>query len=249
MLSFELEKQINELLQTHLYRDYAPNGLQVQGKSEIKSIVTGVTACQLLLDEAVKRNADAVLVHHGYFWKNEPLTLTGIKYQRVKTLIDHQINLVSYHLPLDGHPVLGNNAQLAKLFNIAVDERNDITDLLFRGSLINPCSALQFKEKIENVLNKTVLFCGDNAPTLIQRVAWCSGGAQDYIEQAVALGVDAFVTGEVSERTIHIAREYGINFYACGHHATERYGIKALGEWLAEHYQLDVQFIDIDNPA
>ncbi|RKS87772.1 dinuclear metal center YbgI/SA1388 family protein [Orbus hercynius] len=249
MINTDLEQAINAFLQVKLYRDFAPNGLQVEGKKEIKKIVTGVTACQRLLDEAVRLNADAVLVHHGYFWKNEPVTITGIKHHRIKTLLTHDINLFAYHLPLDGHNQIGNNALLATNLGITVDERQDITDLLFKGSLTHPLSAMHLKTYIEETLKQPVLFCGDNAPNLVKRIAWCSGGGQDYIEEAALLGFDAFMTGEVSERTIHIAREYGINFYAAGHHATERYGIKALGDWLADRYSLDVIFVDIDNPA
>ncbi|NUF48757.1 Nif3-like dinuclear metal center hexameric protein [Gilliamella sp. ESL0250] len=252
MQNFELEKIINNELQITRYRDYAPNGLQVQGRAQVNKIVTGVTACQLLLDKAVELQADAVLVHHGYFWKNEVQTITGIKYQRLKTLLTNDINLYGYHLPLDGHPIFGNNIELANLLGILVDKRNDITDLLFTGTLRSPLTALQFKLQLEQVLHnnkRQVLFCGDNAPELINHIAWCSGGGQDYIEQAAQMGVDAFFTGEVSERTIHLAREYGINFYAAGHHATERYGIKKLGEWLASCYGVEVIFVDIDNPA
>lgn len=252
MHQLELQQIINNELQVTRYRDYAPNGIQVQGRPEIKKIVTGVTACQLLLDKAVEHNADAVLVHHGYFWKNEPETITGIKYHRLKTLLSHDINLYSYHLPLDGHPLLGNNVLLGQMFDITIDTRDDITDLLFKGTFKNPITALEFKQQLELKLHNgrsSVLFCGDNAPALIKRVAWCSGGGQDFIESAAQQGVDAFFTGEVSERTIHIAREYGINFYAAGHHATERYGIKKLGEWLASHNDLEIIFVDIDNPA
>ncbi|MWP46104.1 Nif3-like dinuclear metal center hexameric protein [Gilliamella sp. Pas-s27] len=252
MHHFELEKIINDELQITRYRDYAPNGLQVQGRRQVNKVVTGVTACQLLLDKAVELQADAVLVHHGYFWKNEVQTITGIKYQRIKTLLTNDINLYGYHLPLDGHPSLGNNVALANLLGITVDKRDDITDLLFTGVLNSPLTTLQFKHQLEQVLHhnqRQVLFCGDNAPQMIKRVAWCSGGGQDYIEQAAQMGVDAFFTGEVSERTIHIAREYGVNFYAAGHHATERYGIENLGKWLASRYGVDVIFVDIDNPA
>lgn len=252
MQNIELEQIINNELQITRYRDYAPNGLQVQGRRELKKIVTGVTACQLLLDKAVELQADAVLVHHGYFWKNEPQTITGIKYHRIKTILSHDINLYGYHLPLDGHPVFGNNAQLANLLNIRVDNRDDITDLLFKGTLAEPMTAMQFKHTLEKVLHqgkRSVLFSGDNAPEVINRIAWCSGGGQDFIENAAEQGFDAFFTGEVSERTIHIAREYGINFYAAGHHATERYGIKKLGEWLSTQYGLENIFVDIDNPV
>jgi len=249
MKNLELEQIINNFLQISLYKDFSPNGLQIEGQKEVKKIITGVTACQLLLDEAVKANADTILVHHGYFWKNEPVTITGIKAKRIRTLLTHNINLYSYHLPLDGHDTLGNNALLATNLGIIKDTRKDVTDLLFKGSLIKPTTAIQFKENIAKTLGHNVLFCGDNASTIIKRVAWCSGGGQDYIEEAALQGFDAFITGEVSERTIHIAREYGINFYAAGHHATERYGIKALGQWLAENHALEVIFVDIENPA
>lgn len=249
MQNKQLEQIINQKLHCDLYQDYAPNGLQIEGKSTIKKIVTGVSACQRLLDRAVAEQADAVLVHHGYFWKNEPMIITGIKYQRIKTLIQHNINLFSYHLPLDGHNELGNNAQLGQLLAINIDERSDMTDLLFTGRFSSAISAQTLLARIQTVINPNVLFCGDSGPKMINRIAWCSGGAQDYIEQAALQGCDAFITGEVSERTIHMAREYGIHFYAAGHHATERYGIKALGEWLAQHYAVDVNFIDIDNPA
>lgn len=245
----QLEQILNNFLQTSLYKDYAPNGLQVTGKSNINKIVTGVTACQRLLDAAVELNADAILVHHGYFWKNEPQTITGIKYQRIKTLIKNDINLFAYHLPLDGHPTLGNNVLLGNLLSINIDERKSVTDLLFQGNLIEAKTASQLQNLISETLQRSVLYCGDNAPAIINRIAWCSGGGQDFIEQAAQQGCDAFITGEVSERTIHIAREYGIHFYAAGHHATERYGIKALGEWVAKQYGLEVVFIDIDNPA
>ncbi|MDF7667611.1 Nif3-like dinuclear metal center hexameric protein [Orbaceae bacterium ESL0727] len=249
MQNFELEKIINTRLHIHLYHDYAPNGLQVEGRSDIKKIITGVTASQLLLDQAVALNADAVLVHHGYFWKNEPQTITGIKYHRIKTLLTHDINLLAYHLPLDGDPTLGNNAQLADLLSIKQDTRDAITDLFFTGTLTTPLTGLQLKDRITEQLHREPLYCGDNAPAIIKRVAWCSGGGQDFLERAAMQGFDAFITGEVSERTIHIAREYGIHFYAAGHHATERYGIQKLGEWLAKNYGFEVIFIDIDNPV
>lgn len=249
MLNYTLEQNLNDFLQTSIYRDFAPNGLQVEGRAQIKKIVTGVTACQRLLDAAVELDADAVLVHHGFFWKNEPVTITGMKYRRLRTLLQHNINLFGYHLPLDGHPLLGNNVLLGHLLGIDIEERISITDLLFKGQLLKPQTALAFKDTIASKLEHSVLHCGDNAPEIINRVAWCCGGGQDFIEQAALQGCDAFITGEVSERTIHIAREYGINFYDAGHHATERYGIKALGQWLAEEYGFESTFIDIDNPA
>lgn len=249
MRHVELEKIINAELQTHLFRDYAPIGLQVEGRERIQKIVTGVTACQKLIDAAIEMNADAILVHHGYFWKNEESEIVGIKRRRLKSLLENDINLFAYHLPLDGHPFLGNNAQLAPLFGISPQIPQDITDLLWKGEFTLPIAGFELRERIEHVLGHAVLHSDENAPMLIKRIAWCSGGGQDYIERAARENMDAFISGEVSEKTIHIAREYGIHFFAAGHHATERYGIKALGEWLAKNYSLDVIFIDIDNPA
>lgn len=247
MNNIELEHIVNQQLNTSAFNDYAPNGLQVEGRADISTVVTGVTACQALLDEAVKRNADAVLVHHGYFWKSESPVIKGMKRQRLRTLLSNDINLYGWHLPLDAHPELGNNAQLAHLFDIAV--MGEIQPLVPWGELAEPLSGEALAQKIAQRLGRTPLHCGDNAPALIKRVAWCSGGGQGFIDSAAAFGVDAFITGEVSEQTIHSAREQGLHFFAAGHHATERAGIKALGEWLAQHYGLDVTFIDIDNPA
>src|SRR5699024_8002349 len=249
MLNTELEQIINQQLDITAYQDYAPNGLQVEGKAEIKTIVTGVTASQLLIDEAIKHHADAIIVHHGYFWKNEPVTITGMKYRRIKSLLQHNINLFAYHLPLDGHPTLGNNAQLAEKLLIKPYIPDDKTQLLWQGEFSPAITAEELRERLEQTLDHAVLHSSYNAPALIKKVAWCSGGGQHFIEQAVAKGAQAFISGEVSEQTIHLARECGLNFYAAGHHATERYGVKALGEWLAKMYQLKVLFIDIDNPA
>lgn len=247
MLNTELEQRVNQLLNTADFKDYAPNGLQVEGRSEIKKVITGVTACQALLDEAVRLQADAVLVHHGYFWKSEAPAIKGMKRQRLKTLLANDINLFGWHLPLDGHPEIGNNAQLAKLFGIEV--KGEIALLLPWGELKEPVSGDVFAQRISAALGREPLHCGDNVPALIRRVAWCSGGGQGYIDQAAAFGVDAFISGEASEQTIHSAREQGLHFFAAGHHATERDGIKALGEWLAREHGLDVTFIDINNPV
>lgn len=247
MRNTELEHIVNQKLNTAAIKDFAPNGMQVEGRSEIIKIVTGVTACQALLDEAVRRNADAVLVHHGYFWKNEAPVIKGMKRNRLKTLLTHDINLFGWHLPLDAHPQLGNNALLAKDLGITV--RGEVEELLPWGELDEALTGEQLAARIASALGREPLHCGDNAPALIRRVAWCSGGGQGFIDNAAAFGVDAFISGEVSEQTIHSAREQGLHFFAAGHHATERAGIRALGEWLAENYSLDVTFIDIDNPA
>ncbi|RRZ93779.1 type 2 GTP cyclohydrolase I [Erwinia sp. 198] len=247
MQNSELENIVNQQLNTASFSDYAPNGLQVEGREQVQKIVTGVTACQALLDEAVRLQADAVLVHHGYFWKSEAPVIKGMKRNRLKTLLANDINLYGWHLPLDAHPELGNNAQLARLFGIEV--KGEVMPLVFWGELPEPLTGEQLASRIGQTLNRDPLHCGDNAPALIRKVAWCSGGGQGFIDAAAAFGVDAFISGEVSEQTIHSAREQGLHFFAAGHHATERGGIKALGEWLAAQHGLDVTFIDIDNPA
>lgn len=247
MNHYELENIVNQQLNSSAFSDYAPNGLQVEGRTEVKTLITGVTASQALVDEAVARNADAILVHHGYFWKSEPAVITGMKRNRLRALLANDINLYGWHLPLDAHPQLGNNAQLAKLLDIEV--KGEVQPLVFWGELATPLSGEALAQRIEQRLGRTPLHCGDHAPAQIRRVAWCSGGGQGFIDSAAAFGVDAYITGEVSEQTIHSAREQGIHFFAAGHHATERGGIKALGEWLAEQHGLDVTFIDIPNPA
>jgi len=247
MNHYELENIVNQQLNSSAFSDFAPNGLQVEGRTEVKTLITGVTASQALVDEAVARNADAILVHHGYFWKSEPAVIKGMKRNRLRALLANDINLYGWHLPLDAHATLGNNAQLAKLLDIEI--KGEVQPLVFWGELATPLSGEALAQRIEEKLGRTPLHCGDNAPAQIRRVAWCSGGGQGFIDSAAAFGVDAYITGEVSEQTIHSAREQGLHFFAAGHHATERGGIKALGEWLASEHGLDVTFIDIPNPA
>lgn len=247
MQNFQLEAVVNQQLNSDSFKDYAPNGLQVEGRAEVRKIVTGVTASQALLGEAVRLQADAVMVHHGYFWKNESPLIKGMKRSRLRTLLVNDINLYGWHLPLDAHPQLGNNAQLARMLDIQV--KGEVMPLVPWGELTEALSGEQLAERIGTVLGRQPLHCGDNAPARIRRIAWCSGGGQGFIDNAAEFGVDAFITGEVSEQTIHSARENGLHFFAAGHHATERGGIKALGEWLASTHQLDVTFIDINNPA
>lgn len=251
MNNLELEQLLNKTLNADKISDYAPNGLQVEGKSEVKKIITGVTASQALIDYAVQQKADALLVHHGYFWKSENPCIRGMKGKRIKTLLVNDINLYGYHLPLDVHSELGNNAQLADL--LCIDNLNPLEkntpSIPIWGELINPVTAEAFAERIERVLHRKPLICIENGPHLIRKIGICTGGGQGYIDLAAAQGCDAFITGEVSEQTIHSAREQGIHFFAAGHHATERYGIKALGEWLAREYGFEVEFKDIDNPA
>ncbi|MGC6407431.1 Nif3-like dinuclear metal center hexameric protein [Bisgaard Taxon 45] len=251
MNALELEHILNNKLNTQAISDYAPNGLQVEGKKDIQKIITGVTASQALIEYAVSQHADAILVHHGYFWKSENPCIRGMKGKRIKTLLVNDINLYGYHLPLDVHPELGNNARLAALLeieNLQALEQTAVSIPVY-GTLATPLTSEAFALRIEQVLKRKPLVCSDNAPHLIRTVGICTGGGQGYIDLAANQGIDAFITGEVSEQTIHSAREQGIHFFAAGHHATERYGIQALGEWLSQQYDLEVEFKDIDNPA
>lgn len=252
MNNLQLEVVLNQKLSPQLIKDYCPNGMQVEGKKEIQRIITGVTASQDLIDKAVELNADAILVHHGYFWKGEPEAIRGMKGQRIRTLIKNDINLYGYHLPLDIHPELGNNAELARLLEINVEgglEGNPQSVAMF-GRLAQPMSGVDFADRINKVLDRQPLHIAPNqADKMIETIGWCTGGGQDYIELAAQHGLDAFVSGEISERTTYSARELGIHYFSAGHHATERYGIKALGEWLAQEHGLEVTFIDIDNPV
>lgn len=246
----ELLEYTDNLLEVDRFRDYCPNGLQVEGREQIKKIVTGVTANQALLEKAAEAGADAILVHHGYFWKGEDPRVIGMKYRRLRCLIENQISLIAYHLPLDAHPVYGNNAQLAGKLGLSVEGRfgRDEPAIGMYGHLAEPTMVSEFLSRIESALGQAPLHIAGELET-IQSVAWCTGAAQGYIEQAVNLGVDAYITGEVSEQTVHIARESGIHFISAGHHATERYGIQALGEHLAEHFGLQQTFIEIQNPV
>lgn len=250
----QLAEWLELTLQCHRYKDYCPNGLQVEGRNTIRHIITGVTASQALLDVAVQQNADAVLVHHGWFWKNENPVLRGARRERIATALRHELNVFGYHLPLDAHPVLGNNAQLGELLGFEPDR--DATGaprtfgpdgLMWRGR----CAAGslgQLGERIGAALGRPALTLG--APEKrVETVAWCTGGAQNMMEAAIESGVDVYVTGEVSEQNFHLANETGTAFIAAGHHATERYGIKALGEAVAAEFGVSVEFVDLDNPV
>ena len=244
----QLVEYLDELLQPAKFRDYCPNGLQVEGRADVGRIIAGVTASQALLDVAVARGADAILVHHGYFWKGEDGRITGIRRQRLKTLLAHDISLLAYHLPLDAHPELGNNAQLAARLGWLPDGRFGEQDIAWLGSVGEPTTAAQLCDQLAAELARTPMLVGD-AGRPVLRLGWCTGGAQGYFEQAIALGVDAFVSGEISEQTVHLARESGVAFLACGHHATERYGVAALAEHLTRHCGLQCEFVDLDNPV
>ncbi|REL35726.1 Nif3-like dinuclear metal center hexameric protein [Thalassotalea euphylliae] len=252
MLRTEFVQYLQALLKPEQIKDFCPNGLQVQGAEEVTNIVTGVTATEALIDEAIALKADTILVHHGYFWKGENQTITGMKYQRIKKLLDHNINLFAYHLPLDIHPELGNNAQLAKLLGIKVTgplELGNPVSVPIQGELPFGIDGVSFNEMISKKLNRQCLHIAPPSNKPIKTVAWCTGGGQGYIELAAEQGIDAFISGEASEQTTHIAREMDIHFFAAGHHATERYGAKALGEFVARDLGLNVDFIDIDNPV
>lgn len=253
MLRSEFELLLNRTLSPSRFKDYAPNGLQVEGKGEIKRVVTGVTANQALIDAAIKWQADAIFVHHGYFWKNEAPEIVGMKYRRIAALIKHDINLYGYHLPLDAHPEYGNNAGLANV--LGLNFREPLQPWLpleesigLVGELSEPMSLDAFQQLIEAGVQRSVLFERVSEQP-IKRVALCTGGAQGYIEQALKVNADVFITGEVSEQTIHIAREMGIHFISAGHHATERFGAQAMAAFLNEQQGLEAKFIDIDNPA
>lgn len=248
---FELESKINQYLQIGLFKDYAPNGLQIEGKDDVQTIVTGVTASMALIERALELNADAIIVHHGYFWPNEPQVLTGMKGRRIRKLIENKMSLLAYHLPLDAHPIVGNNVQLGQMLginNIATIDEHDPQCLIFHGYLSEPQSSNAFAQNLQTVLQRPPIVT--HQKDSIHHIAWCTGGAQNYIQQAIAYGVDAFISGEISEHTTHTARENDVVYFSAGHHATERYGIKALGQWLQqEHHELNVHFVDIDNPA
>ena len=246
----EFNQLLNDILKPHLIKDFCPNGLQVEGKNEIKKIVTGVTASQALIEAAIEQQADAILVHHGFFWKGESQPITGMKKRRIGALLANDINLFGYHLPLDIHPAVGNNAQLAKLLDIEIETGLEPTpnSVAMKGRLKTPLSGEDFADKIAKVLNRTPLTSLVRSAK-IETIALCTGGGQGYIDLAANQGIDAYLTGEASEQTIHSSREQNIDFFAAGHHATERYGVKALGELLAQEHGFDVTFIDIDNPV
>jgi dinuclear metal center YbgI/SA1388 family protein len=246
-----LSSHLHQLLSCDRFNDYAPNGMQVEGKEQIQRICTAVTASDEVISQAIEQNADALLVHHGYFWRGEAQVITGMKRQRINKLLRHDLNLFAYHLPLDCHLELGNNACLAKLFavNEVQSHRAGGTDnLLWSGALSKAMAITEFAAFLEQKLQRPPLAI-EGSDKVISRIAWCSGGAQDYIEEANRLGVDAYISGEVSERTYYQAKELGIHYFSCGHNATERYGIQALGEYLASYFKLEHQFIDSDNPV
>ncbi len=248
MKTRELELYLNDLLEASRYKDYCPNGLQVQGRAEVRHIVTGVTASLALVEAAIEAGADALLVHHGYFWKNEDARVIGQKHARLKRLLGADLNLFAYHLPLDGHPELGNNVQLGLQLGLTPHGRFGDNDLCWSGSLPQAMPLATFAAHVGGVLGREPLVLGEPGQ-MVRSIGWCTGGAQGYFDAAVAAGVDAYLSGEASEQTTHLARESGVAYLAAGHHATERFGIRALGEHLADRFGLSHTFIDIPNPV
>jgi dinuclear metal center YbgI/SA1388 family protein len=246
----DIEAALAGLMKPEAFRDYGPNGLQVEGRAEVRRLVSGVTASLAFIDAAIAAGADALLVHHGLFWRGQDGRLTGWLRERVARLLAHDINLFAYHLPLDAEPTLGNNAQLGLRLQLQADARFGEQDLGFIGAAgpWHGRTAAALAEGAAAALARTPVYVA-GAGRALQRVAWCTGGAQGYFEAAIAAGADAFITGEISEPQAHLARETGVAFIACGHHATERYGAPAVAAHVAERFGLEHRFIDIDNPA
>lgn len=247
----ELLQAFDTLLAPERFKDYGPNGLQVEGRATVRRIVSGVTASLALLEAAVERGADAVFVHHGLFWRGQDGRVTGWMKQRLALLLAHDINLYAYHLPLDAHPELGNNAQLARQLGLAAEARFGEQDLGFLGGRADGgdfADAEALAAHVQQALGRPVT-CVPGAAGPIRRIGWCTGGAQSYFEPAIAAGAQAFLTGEISEPQAHYARECGVTFLACGHHATERYGAPAVAGHVARQLGLEHEFVDIGNPA
>jgi len=241
----------DSLLAVEQFNDYCPNGLQVEGRQEVQRLVSGVTASLELVEAAIAAGADAILVHHGYFWKGEDECITGMKRLRLQRLLETGTSLLAYHLPLDAHPALGNNTQLARVLGFGLSGcfgNDDGMQLAQYGELSQPVNGQGLAQHIQERLGRAPLHI-PGRPSLIHTVGWCTGAAQSYIEAAVEQGLDAFISGEISEQTVHVVRECGIHYFAAGHHATERFGVRALGEHLAEHFNITHRFVDIDNPV
>ncbi|MBL8382450.1 MAG: Nif3-like dinuclear metal center hexameric protein [Burkholderiales bacterium] len=244
----DLLAALEVMLEPAKFRDYCPNGLQVEGKPVVQRLVTGVTASLALVEAAVAAGADALLVHHGLFWKGDDMRIIGPRRRRLGMLLGNDLNLYAYHLPLDAHAELGNNAQLGRRLGVAAETRFGDQDLGFAGTLAVPASAGEFAAVVERALDRPPLLVGD-AARQVRRIGWCSGGAQGYFEAAIAAGCDLFLSGEISEQTTHLARESGVTYLAAGHHATERYGVAAVGAHISARFGIEHLHIDIDNPA
>jgi dinuclear metal center YbgI/SA1388 family protein len=242
-----IEKHLASTLDINRFRDYCPNGLQVEGRARVSRIVSGVTANLALLEAAVALQADMVLVHHGYFWRGEDPRVIGTRQRRLRLLLENDVNLFAYHLPLDAHPELGNNAQLAKVLGLEADGRFGEQDLGWLG--VSPAKTVgELAERVGRALGRAPLVIGD-ADQPIARIAWCTGAAQGALDSAIDAGATAYLSGEISEQTVHLARESGVAYLACGHHATERYGVQAVGDSLAQLFGVAHSFVDIENPV
>lgn len=244
----ELVNYTGQLLEVSRFRDYCPNGLQVEGRAQVRRIVTGVSASLSLLEAAAEKGADAILVHHGWFWKSDEARVIGVRKKRLAYLLERDISLMAYHLPLDAHPEWGNNACLGKLLGLKIDGWFGEQQIAAVGEWGRSGNLAEFSALVEDCLERQPLVIGDLSRK-VRRIAWCSGAAQDYLGQAIELGVDVYLTGEISEHTVHLSRESGVAFIAAGHHATERYGIKALGDHLAGKFCIECEFIDMHNPV
>ncbi|MDH1519053.1 Nif3-like dinuclear metal center hexameric protein [Acinetobacter johnsonii] len=240
----------DQTLKSPEFKDYAPNGLQIEGKTEVRKILAAVTASQDAIDAAIRENADLLLVHHGYFWKGEAYPITGMRGKRIKSLIQHDISLLAYHLPLDSHPSLGNNAAIADLLKLerieALDpsERHPIGNI---GYLNQPMPVEVFKKFVSETLKFDAIHLPADK-TMIEKVGFCTGGAQDFIVKAAEQSCDAYISGEVSERTFYEAKELGVHYFACGHHATERYGVQRLGQAISEQFDIEYVYFELNNP-
>lgn len=244
----ELASYLDQYLESGRFRDYCPNGLQVEGRDQVRRLVSGVSASLLLLEEAAEAGADAVLVHHGWFWRSEDPRVTGAKRRRLALLLERGISLFAYHLPLDAHPNCGNNVQLARHLDLIPEGRFGEQEVAWHGRPAEPVTLSGLAARVEQRLGRAPLVVGEGGAP-VRRVAWCTGAAQDYFAEAIRLGVDAFISGEISEHTVHAARESGVAYLAAGHHATERFGVQALGGHLAAHFGIEHRFIDIPNPV
>ncbi len=248
MQLIELADYIGSELAVSHFRDYCPNGIQVEGRAQVQRIATGVTASQAVLDAAIAWGADAILVHHGYFWRSEDVAITGIKKRRIAHLLKHDVSLLAYHLPLDAHPVMGNNAQLANCLGLTEYERFGEQEIACMGTFSEPVALDALIRRVADSTRFEPLVVGD-CQGKVSRIAWCSGAAQSYFEQAITLGAEVFLTGEISESNVHVARECCVTYIAAGHHATERLGVQALGKHLSEKFGLEHRFFDEEVPV
>ena len=244
----DIDVYLSAVLQAATFKDYGPNGLQIEGRERVGRLVSGVTASLALIEAAIDAQADALLVHHGLFWRGQDGRLTGWLKQRVQRLMAHDISLFAYHLPLDAHAEFGNNAQFGRRIGVNADARFGDQSLGFVGSLEQPMTTPDLLGRLRQISSRTPAHVEGDGRAL-RRVAWCTGGAQAYFEGAISAGADVFITGEMSEPQVHLARETGVAFIACGHHASERYGVQALGSHIAEHFGIEHRYIEIDSPA